>query len=413
MLFSIIVFLVFLVKFNNDFKRTALALFPVSLLFTTLPLVVIGKTVIPLNLSLFFLFYFLCIRKKIYPRADNPFKKCLYVAIATVGLIAVGGAYRSPYAIVIGQLYLYIFPLFLYPFLQSKKSVVLFLRYLFIVLCLISVNGIIEFIFHKNLWMYFLQSQTSVPIFQDYADDIRMGYGRCNSVFYFPIPFGDICAIAFGFFLLLLYKANHLMERKKVLILMGLMFIGVILSNSRAPILAMMVACLHFPIKKQYIKPLCIFGLLVFLLMGNYLLSIVNSITDVSSSDVGGSSVHLRLSQLLISIYEFVQNPIFGGGYNRVEIAQEVYKGQGLAGAESHLFVLMINEGIVGIISYVYSYITLFLAFPKGQRKFPFILASAWVVAAFVSLTTGLTIVFPMVLLMVIYQANKLKLIKL
>ena len=70
----------------------------------------------------------------------------------------------------------------------------------------------------------------------------------------------------------------------------------------------------------------------------------------IHSDDVGGSDTDMRLEQLNISLKFLNQNFILGNGiYAWTEIAQRT----NLYGAESIWFGLMIDRGILGIISLV------------------------------------------------------------
>lgn len=48
-----------------------------------------------------------------------------------------------------------------------------------------------------NVILYWLQSQTDFSFWVDHTNDIRYGYGRYNSLFHFPITFGDACVVFF------------------------------------------------------------------------------------------------------------------------------------------------------------------------------------------------------------------------
>ena len=136
----------------------------------------------------------------------------------------------------------------------------------------------------------------------------------------------------------------------------------------------------------------------------DFIYLIIESIFDSNKSNVQGSNSELRHIQFLISLQEFIKNPLFGNMGRTVEIQEQNINAAGL---ESHLFILMINYGLVGIIAYISNFISGFAMFPKGQRFFPKLMMVLWVVAAFTSLTTGVDIAFPIILLISISKMKK------
>ena len=51
----------------------------------------------------------------------------------------------------------------------------------------------------------------------------------------------------------------------------------------------------------------------------DYILNVYHSIFDFTGNyDVGGSSMDMRMRQLDISLFLFLQNPIFGGGLSMI-----------------------------------------------------------------------------------------------
>lgn len=86
-----------------------------------------------------------------------------------------------------------------------------------------------------------------------------------------------------------------------------------------------------------------------------------------------------------------------------------------LMGAESQAFFLLVEQGLCGIVVYLYGCVSMVRVFWKGNGrryfKFALCLALAWVAADMISLTTGLTITFPIILLMIVYRLIQLKIL--
>lgn len=154
----------------------------------------------------------------------------------------------------------------------------------------------------------------------------------------------------------------------------------------------------------------------IFLIMvlpfSDYILNVYHSIFDFTGNyDVGGSSMDMRMRQLDISLFLFLQNPIFGGGLSMIYYLMTDISIPELAGAESQLFYLLIERGLLGILGYLWLIISMCKLLPS-YRKFNMVFVGIWVLASFVSLTVGLYINFPIIFLLIIYKSQKLNLLK-
>ena len=144
----------------------------------------------------------------------------------------------------------------------------------------------------------------------------------------------------------------------------------------------------------------------------DYILNVYHSIFDFTGNyDVGGSSMDMRMRQLDISLFLFLQNPIFGGGLSMIYYLMTDISIPELAGAESQLFYLLIERGLLGILGYLWLIISMCKLLPS-YRKFNMVFVGIWVLASFVLLTVGLYINFPIIFLLIIYKSQKLNLLK-
>lgn len=396
-------------------KRAIICAYPLCLLFTTLPLVSVGKIHIGLSFSIFIVIIIVSLYKSYRYINKNPLLTPIKLIVCGYLLSWLFGAERSSIYPLTSAIVTTIIPLFIFPFIERKQDVYCFIKCMCLVLLASVLYALVEFSLGKNVWMYWLQSQTSATIFHDHIDNIRFGYGRCNSFFDFPIPFGDVCAIFFSF--LLFYKYSYIelkINGRYIIILMGLMLVGLILSNSRAPVMAFFVGILHYPMFRNTKKFLfaVLFVITIIIIAHNSIFLIVDSLFGDNYADVSGSSSSMRINQFAICLDQFLKYPYFGGGLNRMEYLQGALKGEGLYGGESILFILMVNQGLVGIIPYFLAFFYMVKVFKKEQRRFPLFLSLAWLTASLASLTTGVTIAFPMVLLLVVYRSYRLGMIK-
>lgn len=411
MIISIIIFIYFLIKLIRNYRQGILIAFPLTLLFTTIPLIQIGNTHIGLKDAIFSVIYisllFTKYRKDI---KSNPLYIPLLCTLIGFTLTFIFGAYSS-------STYIYwtnisnniLIPLAIWPILKNKEDIFFIIKSFCIIIFICCTYGIVEFILKENIWMYWLQAQTSLKLFIDHSNDIRFGFGRCNSFFHFPITFGDVCAIFAGFILFIKNNTiNKTFNIRTLNIVLILAIIGVILSNSRASLIALIIIFFQIPFTKN--KKYLFIGILIVICFLPFLKSVYASMFGNVDDSVGGSSVGMRNTQLLISFNEFLQHPLFGGGFNRAEnLAADNIE---LMGAESQIFIQLIQYGLSGIIPYILTIIYMVKIFPSKYRRFPFFLTMSWISADIISLTTGITISYPIIYLLIVYRMYSLQILK-
>lgn len=102
-----------------------------------------------------------------------------------------------------------------------------------------------------------------------------------------------------------------------------------------------------------------------------------------------------------------------GAGFNRLMELQDE-SNRDLMGAESQAFFLLVEQGLLGIFAYIYGCVkmpTKFLLYGKKYFKFAIFFTFAWVAADMISLTTGLFITFPIILLLIVLRSIQLKIL--
>lgn len=184
-----------------------------------------------------------------------------------------------------------------------------------------------------------------------------------------------------------------------LLILLTAVFIC-FLSKTRAAILAGLCSALYIIIKqKSTTKLKVIFFLLVALpLIYPFFednLSFVTSIYDSNAQDeVGGSSMEMRLMQTQVVADIASANPIFGigtTGYANISALQI----DGLYGAESVWFHLLMERGLIGVCVYIYIFYYTVKSISKERKKYMIMAALFWLILHTLS-TTGLSEYFYM-----------------
>lgn len=398
-------------------NRAVLACFPISMLFTTLPLFSFGKTFVGLDFVLCLIAIIIAVTSKSgLSMKTCPLRKVLLAFVGGFIVVFFLGEYRSSVYPLIVKIVSYLFPIFLWKRLRTAKDIKIILRMFVLFSVVVGVYTIMECLAGSNFWMEWLQGQTTASIYVDHHDDIRFGFGRCNSFFHFPIPLGDYCALILIFFLF--WQMNAKMKvicgGGKFLMFCSLMFVSLLLSNSRAPIVALLIGVLHINIFKNrktfWVLAICLAAVCVF--GGSYIFRSIESMLGGWDDNVGGSTMSLRQTQLAYCLNEFYQNPFFGAGFNRLMELQDESNRE-LMGAESQAFFLLVEQGLCGILVYLYGCVSMAKTFLTENRcryfKFALCLTLAWVAADIISLTTGLTITFPIILLMIVCRSIQLK----
>lgn len=238
-----------------------------------------------------------------------------------------------------------------------KVSVVFALSFVLmtVVEMITSTNPYIDFV--TNLGAYRVDT---------YIDEMRYGFKRCQSVFSMHTTLGGTALltcfpIAWNYYVI--DKSENLI---KVIFWIACAFFCSYASGARSTMVGCAIATIAF-LKKSYFSPKYIIILLLFsaLVYTNFSTNI-DEVYDslINSDNVGGSDTNMRFEQLNISLKYLNQNFVLGNGiYAWTEIAQRT----DLYGAESIWFGLMIDRGVLGIISLVLFNVELFVYILKKR----------------------------------------------
>ena len=252
----------------------------------------------------------------------------------------------------------------------------------FIVFC---IYGLSIFITKENQY-YTLISNTfgSIDIpnyFMGY-----LGRFRISSFAWHPIYYGFLLSI--GIFLNIYFtflQGDNKRMKWYNLILFLLLFSNLLLTNSRTPMIAFLGGAgilflfgLNWRLKLQILIFGGIMGVATLATIPSASDLIVESINTFSDdgSEMEGSSLDMRITQMNASLNEFNKSPILGNGYG--------YIGRGLgysadksksssdedfAGFESYSYKLLIEQGLAGMLGNLVFFISLFSFFYKKSKK--------------------------------------------
>jgi len=183
-------------------------------------------------------------------------------------------------------------------------------------------------------------------------------FGRISSVFSHPMTYG----LFLGLSLFYTYRNKDLSKLLfyglVLLILANIFFCGV-----RSAIAAMSVAIIILLLQTRNIKFLLY---IIFSTIGLYVLwdvivesptlyTYITSILDPSNSEVGGSTIEMRLEQFQGCLEEIRDNILEGKGFGWTGYYLSIHDGHPtMLFFESLIFVVLCNSGVIGVILWVF-----------------------------------------------------------
>lgn len=262
-----------------------------------------------------------------------------------------------------------------------------FISFLLLFFSILGLYGVFEYVFKVNpiadisnvIWgEYEMEADADY-----YINEARgMLSGRIKGTTVHPLTWGQVFLIAFSFFILFqkFYKFSI-----STLLIFALILLNIFLTGSRSALVptafVIMVAFLQLKGKTKFFSiSLLLFGFLcVFLLLPNTIpiQEIISTFKgfivfwdDSSGSEIGGSSLLMRENQFLYSLQMLSENLFTGlgvGYLTTLTIGSEELNN--LLGVESIMFVILIEQGILGIIIFLLLYTQLFFCTKKEERK--------------------------------------------
>lgn len=257
--------------------------------------------------------------------------------------------------------------------------------------------GILTFLFKKDPYHDFVLQGISSAM-----ADFSIGgeRTRISSLIGNSHVFAYFCCV-----LIVLYTYFYLRKAldKKGKIALLLAAISLVVSGNRSSLLAMIlsisVLCLISLKAKRFIKTILITAIvLIPIVQMPIVQERIGTISSIFSSDADeteGSSIEMRNIQFANSLIYFEQSPIWGNGFDYYgEVLgkdENVIKNE-LYGAESYVFFLLIEDGLVQIVCIVLFVILLIcyiMKSYKNKKKEKGLLLALFLSFIFVSIVTG------------------------
>lgn len=262
-------------------------------------------------------------------------------------LFCPSGLHITPF---LNSLHIFILPLALSVLYEgTNEQRIFFIKTFCIYLCALSVYGVFETIEASNPFIHYLLSHKMITAEQG-EGYIRYGMYRSQSFTIWCSVYGVSCG--FGLvYLLHQYFNKNLKGTIFVFTLFILLIMGVVISGTRSVMVTVAIAMFGlcgyvFKSLKRIIPVIVVLCLLV-VIFQDIFNEIVESITK--TDEFSGSSFDMREMQYAAAYAIFSQNPIFGNGLGFVSTATQ--KSAELLGAESIIFKLMIERGLIGVLT--------------------------------------------------------------
>lgn len=270
--------------------------------------------------------------------------------------------------------------------LDDNEDIKLFFKTSFIIIILIVSLGLYESVLKDNpvLDYVYLHAPTDmikgkmyyIPPFASFLGDLQMRYGmvRAYSFFGIHIAFGCACVLFLYLYLYLFRHRINYINKKQVLIGSILLLLGILLSNSKTPMVGLLFFFFAFFGFKHIFNfktfvALSILICVILMYAPNYL----NNITALFDADIaeegGGSNVSMRVRQLDVALNMFFNNPLFGNGVGSIPIMMNVGSNSDLLGAESSWLKILPERGLIGAVAYIILYHQIYIKWKKVVDK--------------------------------------------
>lgn len=262
--------------------------------------------------------------------------------------------------IVVGILFLYV----IWYYIDSKKDLSFVVKGYSIMFTIAILLSLFEQITHFNpiirLESLLLPANAPRGLIWESSQVRFGGLFRAQAFMSISISYGAYCLMFFLFYIFLVCHYpiyNYYKKIKNKIFIIGLV-IGTFLSGSKSPILSLIIGFIPY-LKMKWIlnfKVLIVAASIVVIskpLIDKIYADIYTALTVEHVYEYqGGSSLAMRMMQLEVSLTEFEKAPIIGNGTKYLAEAKSYY-GSELLGAESIWFELLIEKGLLGIISFI------------------------------------------------------------
>lgn len=394
MIISLIIYVGIMYLAIRDFKRTVIVWIPLSLLFNPQVCIIYSPKAMALtvaiNLSLIVLYFLNFVIRNSRDRYRYnmekftlaPFMLLMLFSLFISSLFSVIPFMSSFNKLVKSSIMNYGMLYVFFKCINTSDDIRLCVKTYVLVAVLITTDALIENFMHINPagdFIYMSSPHTEelkgrsfyFPYFISHSFSQRYGLKRCCSFFGLHIAFGVACTCIFFLFMTFAKERwaifNRQSEKKNrfMLLCLILLGIGVILSNSKTPMLGMcMLLPAFYGLKDianvRIMLPLTMVCAVVLFYVPEYLNNFVALIDEKVAVEGKGSTMAMREEQFFYIMKLFDESPVFGNGIGAsLYFSRNVSGFSHILGAESVWFQLLADQGLLGCIAYIYMYFSL------------------------------------------------------
>ena len=290
---------------------------------------------------------------------------------------------------------------------SPDKFVKTFIKTAYVFGLIVSLYSLYEAITRSNPYIDIVNSMKAYSL--DYVvTEIRFGIKRTQSVFSMHTTNGAVSLLLFCF-LLDSYLKGYIKNKFTVIVICLLAF-STFSCGSRATILGLIISSIMFYNHKwlnpKYLVPIFIILFLLLFFENQYFIDIYNSF--INTDKVSGSNTEMRQMQYELAVYYMEKSFWFGNGVTYTAEYARVYN-EDLLGAESLWFPIMIEQGFVGIMSYiVYFFSVIIYCFKNKNRAVSFLIIGVLVANTLSSLPNfQVTYVFMYIYILIYLKKNR------
>lgn len=367
-------------------------------------------------LNLFFMFEFWrrgLLKQYISSFERFPLKRYFIISLISILLSAIFSI--IPFsgtinALIITILNDYFIVLVFWFYINTQDEIYLFIKSCMIVLLVAYLFGIYEYIAHENPLFDIIRRNVNEDLLigKFYETEERLGMERINSLFVSPNNF-----IYGAFVTMLLFVYNKYMKPIfKNSILFALLSLALILlANSRTVLISSVIMTfpLFFSFGKKSVK-ITLLVVLIFIIAFPFIIQYADNVTSVldssSSAEIEGSSVNRRMTQFEGSLELMMQSPFIGNGIGSINyFMSDRFEWRWIIlGSESVWMKLMIERGLLGIVSYCFLYIDLVQKYKIGKDKIMLWTTLGYLCAHTMSSLPGFSISFFLIIIFCMYK---------
>lgn len=303
------------------------------------------------------------------------------------------------------------YPYIIWKLLRTRGDVIYILKSLLVFFLIVGAYALVELVMGQNYYSVFVNNMGwAAGILGGEEADERFGLLRCNSLLPYSSAFGMTTGTIFMLLLYLKINGVAILSKKKEIFLLVVMPFCVLLSGTRSQIVYTAICVFPFLFYGRFFKSniskiILIIVFLAFIIGNEYIFMIIDSIVHSDKANMGSSS-DMRQNQLDICMRYFVFSPIWGFGKNYI---WDYVKAQnyGLLGAESVWFQLMVDYGIMGMITYLLICVACAIWIAKKSKVLAF-LPIAFIVGKTLSIVIGIELSYLLIITFILYKTQTL-----